>query len=683
MKKTLLAIMTVSLFAATACHKGSELTSGVNLDNLDTTVNPAEDFYHYACGGWLKAHPLDAEHSRYGAFDVLAETNQEQLRTLIDSLVANNNEAGSYGDKIATLYKVGMDTVTIEKQGAEPIMPYLNEIAAVKTLDEAQAELRRLHGVGIDPFFGLFNEADAKDANQCIAWLYQGGIGMGERDYYLKNDGREPQLRKAYVKLLETQFANAGYDKLTGKTPAELAKMVMYLETRLAEAQFDNETNRDPFKTFNKVTLDEAKAKAPGIDYNSYFAEIGLAKLTSFNMAQPPYFQEVGKVLSDKKCLEAIKAYYAWNVINTAAGYLSSNFVDANFEFYGRTLSGAEQLRPRWKRVTNTVDGVMGEAMGKLYVERFFPGDAKHRMVEMVNNLKDAFAQRIHNASWMCDATKQRAIEKLSVITVKVGYPDKWRDYSGLEIKNDSYFANIIRSNQFDLAYMVSKIDKPVDKEEWLMTPQTVNAYYNPTTNEICFPAGILQKPFFDMNADDAFNYGAIGVVIGHEMTHGFDDQGRHYDKDGNLNDWWEAEDTARFQNNAKVLVDWFNKVKISDNPELYANGTLTLGENIADNGGLHISYQALKAALEKRQVNEKKMDGFTPEQRFFLAYAGVWACNVREEAKLQLTASDVHSLAENRVNATLPHVEEFLEAFGIQPGCAMYLAPEMRAQLW
>ena len=675
--------MTLSRFAATSCQKGAELTSGVNLDKLDTTVNPAEDFYHYACGGWLKAHPLDAEHSRYGAFDVLAETNQEQLRTLIDSLISNKNEAGSYGDKIATLYTVGMDTVTIEKQGAEPIMPYLNEIAALSDIQGLQAEMRRLHGVGISPFFALFNEADANDAKQCIAWLYQDGIGMGERDYYLKSDGREPALRKAYVTLMETQFANAGYDKLVKKTPAQLAKMVMDLETRLAKAQYDNETNRDPFKTFNKMTLDEAVKKTPGIDYNTYFAQIGLPKLTSFNMAQPEYFQEIGKILSEPKSVEAVKAYYAWSVINMAAGYLSSNFVDANFEFYGRTLSGAEQLRPRWKRVTSTVDGAMGEALGELYVARFFPPEAKQRMVEMVNNLKDAFAMRINGASWMSDATKKRAIEKLSTIMVKVGYPDKWRDYSGLEIKNDSYFANIIRSNQFDIAYMVSKIDKPVDKTEWGMTPQTVNAYYNPTTNEICFPAGILQKPFFDMNADDAFNYGAIGVVIGHEMTHGFDDQGRHYDKDGNLNDWWEAEDTARFKNNAQVLVDWFNKVKVSDNPLTYANGSLTLGENIADNGGLHISYQALQNALEKRQVNEKEMDGFTPAQRFFLAYAGVWASNIREEAKLMLTQADVHSLAENRVNATLPHVTEFLEAFGIQEGCAMYLAPEMRAQLW
>ncbi len=673
--------MSFSLLAV-ACNK-AELGSGVTLDNLDTTYSPVEDFYHYACGGWLNMHPLDAEHSRYGAFDVLAETNQEQLRTLIDSLVNNPNEPGSYGDKIATLYIMGMDSLMLQQQGAAPIKPYLNEIAALRTTEELQAEMRRLHGKGINPFFALFNEADAKDANMCIAWLYQSGIGMGERDYYLKSDGREPQLREAYLKLMETQFANAGYDKLSGLPADKLAKMVMELETRLAKAQYDNETNRDPFKIYNKMTLEEASAKTPGVAYNSYFAEIGLPKLVSFNMAQPEYFEEVGKILADKNLVESVKAYYAWNVINTAASYLSDNFVNANFEFYGHTLSGAEQLRPRWKRVTSTVDGAMGEALGELYVARFFPPEAKKRMLEMVDNLKEAFAMRIDQAEWMSDVTKDRAKEKLATIMVKVGYPDKWRDYSGLKIEKDSYFANVIRSNEFDIAYMVSKIDKPVDRTEWGMTPQTVNAYYNPTTNEICFPAGILQKPFFDMTADDAFNYGAIGVVIGHEMTHGFDDQGRHYDKDGNLNDWWEAEDTVRFQKNAQVLVDWFNKVKVSDNPETYANGKLTLGENIADNGGLHISYQALQNAIAKKQVNKKEMDGFTPAQRFFLAYAGVWASNIRDEAKLMLTAADVHSLAENRVNATLPHVGEFIEAFGIKEGDGMYLAPEKRAMLW
>ena len=670
--------MTLSLFAATSCHKGSELTSGVNLDNLDTTVNPAEDFYHYACGGWLKAHPLDAEHSRYGAFDVLAETNQEQLRTLIDSLVNTSNEPGSYGDKIATLYTVGMDTATIEKQGAEPIMPFLNEIAAIKSVDGLQPELRKLHGVGIDPFFALFNEADAADANMCIAWLYQSGIGMGERDYYLESKGREPKLRQAYITLMETQFANAGYDKLSGKTPAQLAKMVMELETRLAKAQYTNEENRDPFKTYNKMDFDKASTVAAGIDLKSYFAEMGLPKLSSFNMCQPEYFAEVGKILNEPKSLEAIKAYYAWNVINSAASYLSSNFVNANFDFYGRTLSGAEQLRPRWKRVTNAVDGAMGEALGKLYVERFFPAAAKHRMVEMVNNLKDAFAQRIHNATWMCDATKQRAIEKLSTIVVKVGYPDKWRDYSGLEIKNDSYFANVIRSNQFDIAYMVSKIDKPVDKTEWGMTPQTVNAYYNPTTNEICFPAAILQKPFFDPEADDPVNYGGIGVVIGHEMSHGFDDQGSMFDATGNMVNWWTAEDKAKFDALGDKLVAQFDEVEIL--PGVHANGRYTLGENIGDHGGLSIAFTAMENAVKGP---DPMIDGFTRAQRFYLSYGAIWAQNITDQEKARLTNMDPHSLAQNRVNVSVRNFETFFEAFDIEEGDPMFRPEEERVHIW
>lgn len=682
MKKILLSIMALSLFA-TVYGQGKGLTSGVGPKNLDTKAKPTEDFYQYACGGWLKAHPLDAEHSSYGTMNVLAETNQEQLRTIIEKVSSTNNAKGSNGYKVATFYKMGMDSVEVQKQGADPIIPYLKEIAAIQDVKGSQAEMFKLHTLGQFPFFALYAESDPDDANMCMAWIYQGGIGMGERDYYLKEDGREPELRQAYMKMMEVQFANAKYDRISGKKPAELAEMVMEVETQLAKAMYDNETLRNPFKNSHKMTVEEACKKTAGIDYAAYFETMRVKDVKQFNLCQPEFMEAVGKMLFDKEMLESVKAYYAWTVIRNGAAYLSDNFVDANFEFYGKTLSGAEQLRPRWKRVTDVTDEAMGEVLGQLYVENYFPKKAKERMVTMVNNLKDAFAIRIKNAEWMDEATKQKALEKLEVIRVKVGYPDKWRDYSKLEIQDDSYYANIIRSNQFDIAYMASKIGKPVDRDEWLMTPQTVNAYYNPTTNEICFPAGILQKPFFDMNADDAFNYGAIGVVIGHEMTHGFDDQGRNYDKEGNLNPWWTEKDAENFKRNAQVLVDWFNKVKVCDNPETYANGTLTLGENIADNGGLHISYQALMNALGKKQVNSKQMDGFTPEQRFFLAYAGIWANNMRQEAMLQRTASDVHSLAKNRVNATLPHIDEFVKAFNVKPGNKMYLAPEKRARLW
>ncbi len=676
--------MALSVFAATSCNKaGSELTLGIDLSNLDTTANPTDDFYQYACGGWLKAHPLDAEHSRYGTFDALAETNQEQLRNLIDSVSASKNEAGSVADKIATLYNIGMDSVALQQQGAAPIRPYMEEIAALNGRESLQKEMTRLHNIGIFPFFALFGEADAQDATQCIAWVYQTGIGMGDRDYYLGTDARSTSLRKGYVDLMTKEFAMAGYDQLSGLPADKLAKMVMGLETRLAKAQYDKVTNRDPFKTYNKKTLDEADAVAKAVNFKQYFAEMGLSGLKSFNMCQPEYIQEVAKVLASEN-ESTVKAYYAWNVINSAAGYLSDDFVNANFEFYGRQMSGTEQLRPRWKRVTGAVDGAMGEALGELYVAKYFPPEAKDRMLTLVDNLKEAFGMRIKDATWMDQTTKEKALDKLSSIMVKVGYPDKWRDYSGLKIEKDSYFANIIRSNEFDVDYMISKIDKPVDKTEWGMPPQTVNAYYNPTTNEICFPAAILQKPFFNMEADDAVNYGAIGVVIGHEMTHGFDDQGRQYDKEGNLNDWWTEQDAQNFKSHAQVLVDCFNKVVVATEPDtVHANGELCLGENIADNGGLHISYLAMQNAIKKGQVKDEEMDGFSAAQRFFLAYAGVWASNIRPEAVLQLTQMDVHSLAKNRVNVTLPHVNEFVEAWGVKEGNGMWIAPANRVVLW
>ncbi len=682
MKKTILTITAMAMIA-TGCHKKTELTSGINLDNLDTTVSPQEDFYQYACGGWMKNHPLDAEHSRYGSFDFLAEENQKQLRGIIDSVSANQNQPGSIADKIATLYNIGMDSVRLQEQGAEPLKPYLDEIQAVNTREDINAEIIRLHKRGNHVLFAVFGEADKDDAKQCIAWAYQSGLGLGDRDYYLTDEGNNAKIREGYLKLMQTQFANAGYDQMTGVSADKLAATVMALETKLAKAQYDKLTNRDPFKTFNRKTVDEAIALAANIDWKGYFSAMGILDgMKTFNVAQPEYFAAVSDILA-KEDINTLKAYFAWHEINGAASYLSDNFVDANFEFYGKLLSGREANRPRWKRVTSTVDGAMGEALGHLYVDKYFPAEAKERMKVMVDNLMTALGQRIDMATWMSDQTKANAHEKLATILVKIGYPDKWRDYSGLEIKNDSYYANVVRSNEFDMAYYMSKINKPVDRDEWQMTPQTVNAYYNPTTNEICFPAAILQPPFFQFDADDAANYGAIGVVIGHELTHGFDDQGRNYDKDGNLNDWWNEQDAANFKQNAQVLVDAFNAVKVLDDPETYANGALTLGENIADNGGLHISHLAMQNAISKGQVNKEKMDGFTPEQRFFLAYAAVWASNARPEAILQLTQMDVHALARNRVNVTLPHVGEFHDAWAVKQGDKMWLDPDKRAQLW
>lgn len=682
MKKTILTITAMAMIA-TGCHKKAELTSGINLDNLDTTVSPLDDFYQYACGGWLKNNPLDAEHSRYGSFDFLAEENQKQLRGIIDSVSANHNQPGSIADKIATLYNIGMDSVRLQQQGAEPLKPFLDEINALKTRDDINAEIIKMHKRGNHVLFAVFGEADKDDAKQCIAWAYQSGLGLGDRDYYLSNEGNNAAIRDGYLKLMTTQFANAGYDQLAGVSADKLAATVMALETKLAKSQYDKLTNRDPFKTFNRKTVDEAIALAGNIDWKGYFSAMGILDgMKTLNVAQPEYFAAVSDILA-KEDINNLKAYFAWHEINSAASYLSDNFVNASFDFYGKLLSGREANRPRWKRVTSTVDGAMGEALGHLYVDKYFPAEAKERMKTLVDNLMTALGQRIDMATWMSDQTKANAHEKLATILVKIGYPDKWRDYSGLEIKNDSYYANIVRSNEFDMAYYMGKINKPVDRDEWQMTPQTVNAYYNPTTNEICFPAAILQPPFFQFDADDAANYGAIGVVIGHELTHGFDDQGRNYDKDGNLNDWWTEQDAANFKQNAQVLVDAFNAVKVLDDPETYANGALTLGENIADNGGLHISHLAMQNAIQKGQVNKDKMDGFTPEQRFFLAYAAVWASNIRPEAILQLTQMDVHALARNRVNVTLPHIGEFHDAWAVQQGNKMWLDPDKRAQLW
>ena len=685
MKKTLLTIATMAVIA-TGCQHKAQLTSGINPDNFDTTARLEDDFYQYACGGWMANNPLDAEHSRYGAFDVLAENALKNINGIIDSVSKNENAAGSLADKIATMYNIGMDSAKLQEQGAAPLMPYLEEINALKTHEDVWAELLKMHRRGNSVLFGVMGEADKDDASMCIAWAWQSGLGLGDRDYYLLDEGNNKNIRKGYVELMTKEFAMAGYDKMSGKKADKLAQTVMAFETRLAKAMNTKLQNRDPQATFNRHTVEEAAALAPNIDWKGYFETMNIMDgMKSFNIAQPKYFAEVNKVLKDTD-VETLKAYFAWHEIVSAAGYLSDDFVNANFDFFGKLMSGREENRPRWKRVTRTVEGAMGEALGQLYVEKYFPAEAKVRMETLVNNLIEALGQRIDMAEWMTDATKANAHKKLSTIYVKIGYPNKWRDYSGLEIKDDSYYANVVRSNEFDVAYMMSKINKPVDKDEWLMTPQTVNAYYNPTTNEICFPAAILQPPFFNMEADEAANYGAIGVVIGHELTHGFDDQGRQYDELGNLNDWWTEEDAKNFDNNKQALIDAFNACVALDDPELgkmNGNGELTLGENIADNGGLHVSYLAMQNAMAKKQVNKEQMDGFTPEQRFFLAYAAVWASNIRPAAALQLTQMDVHSLGRNRVNVALPQVTEFIEAFGIKEGDGMWLAPEKRVVLW
>lgn len=663
--------------ATVACNgkKEGALSGGIDVANLDKTVSPTTDFYQYACGGWMKTHPLTDEYGRFGSFDLLAENNRTQLHGLIKGLATQQQEPGSIGQKIGDLYNLAMDSTKLNADGMKPMKPMLDKVAAVKDrkgLTVLAAEMTRQ---GLGAYFNLFIGADEKNSSMNIVQAFQGGLGLGDRDYYLSDDAHNKDIRAKYEAHIARMFRLAGYEE--GQA-VKAAGQAMAVETDLAKAAYDRVKARDPQANYHKMTVAELERQAPGIDWNLYFKSLGLPEVKELNVAQPEALAEVAKQVG-KGDLDAQKSYLLWKVIDGAASYLSDEFVEANFDFYGKVLSGTPEMQPRWKRAVSAVDGMMGEAVGKMYVEKYFPAAAKERMVKLVGNLQQALGERIRALTWMSDETKAKALEKLSAIYVKVGYPDQWRDYSSLDIKKDSYWANVLRSNVFEYDYMLAKNGKPVDKTEWMMTPQTVNAYYNPTTNEICFPAGILQYPFFDMKADDAFNYGAIGVVIGHEMTHGFDNHGRQYDKDGNLRDWWTAEDAKKFEERTQVLVDWFDKIEVL--PGLHANGKLTLGENIADYGGLQVAFQAFHNAVKDAPLGV--VDGFTPEQRFYLAYAGVWAANIRDEEIRLRTQTDEHSLGRWRVNATLPHIEGWYEAFGVQEGDPMYLAPDKRASIW
>ena len=644
-----------------ACGGGKKDVAGIDPANLDTTVMPGTDFYQYACGGWMKAHPLTAEYARFGSFDLLAENNREQLKSLIGELAAKPEAPGSVAQKIGDLYNVAMDSVKLNADGVEPIRGELEKIAAitdVKEMSEIVAEMRRK---GFDAYFVLGVGADEKNSTMNIVYAYQSGMSLGEREYYLDNDDHTREIREKYREHVANMFRLAGF---TDEEARKDADAVLKVETMLAEAAYDNVKLRDPQANYHKMKVTDLKREVPGIDWDVYLAAAGLGGIEELNVGQPEVLKAVADIWN-KLPLNEQKAYLQWKVLDEAGSYLSDAFAAESFDFYGKTLSGQQQIKPRWKRAVGTVNGVLGEAVGQMYVEKYFPAAAKERMTALVANLQSALGERIKNLTWMSEETKAKALEKLSTIYVKVGYPNKWRDYSGLEIKDDSYWGNIMRSNEFDYNYMIADAGKPVDRDRWFMTPQTVNAYYNPTTNEICFPAGILQYPFFDMNADDAFNYGAIGVVIGHEMTHGFDDQGRQYDKEGNLADWWTETDAVNFGAGTQKLVNHFDSIEVL--PGLFANGKLTLGENIADHGGLQVAYTAFKEATAGKEL--PVIDGFTPEQRFFLAYANVWAGNIRDEQIRVQTKSDPHSLGRWRVNGALPHINAWYEAFGIQEG--------------
>lgn len=677
-KKNYVAVATLAFAMLTSCagQKEAKSTSGIDLANMDTTVSAGTDFFRYACGGWNDAHPLTAEYSRYGTFDELFENSQKQLRELIEGLAAQkNNQAGSAAQKIGDLYNMAMDSVTLNKQGAEPVKAMLDKIAGMKDKSEIVPMMTEMAHIGIGTYFHSYVYADPKNSSLNIFQMGQGGINLGEKEYYLDTDSITQNIREQYKLYIGKLFQLAGFSEADAQ---QKVADVMEIETAIAKVSRSATELRDPEANYHKMSFDELKKTIAGIDWDAYMKGLGIQAPAELNVEQVDPIQEVARLMNTLPLSKHV-SYLEYNLLDAAASCLSDDFVAARFDFYGKVLSGRQVNQPRWKRAVNSVNGMLGELVGEMYVEKYFPAAAKERMVKLVKNLQTALGERIDAQEWMSDSTKIRAHEKLATFHVKVGYPDKWKDYSKLEIKNDSYWANVCRASEWGFNDMYSRIGKPVDKDEWLMTPQTVNAYYNPSTNEICFPAAILQPPFFNMEADDAANYGAIGVVIGHEMTHGFDDQGRQFDKDGNLTDWWAPGDADRFNERAQVMVDFFNKIEVL--PGLQANGELTLGENLADHGGLNVAYLAFQNATKDAPLGV--VDGFTPEQRFFLAYATLWAGNIRDEQIRVYTKSDPHSLGKWRVNGALPHIQAWYDAFHITPSDPLYVAPENRVNVW
>ena len=677
-KKNYVAVATLAFAMLTSCagQKEAKSTSGIDLANMDTTVSAGTDFFRYACGGWNDAHPLTAEYSRYGTFDELFENSQKQLRELIEGLAAQkNNQAGSAAQKIGDLYNMAMDSVTLNKQGAEPVKAMLDKIAGLKDKSEIVPMMTEMAHIGIGTYFHSYVYADPKNSSLNIFQMGQGGINLGEKEYYLDTDSITQNIREQYKLYIGKLFQLAGFSEADAQ---QKVADVMEIETAIAKVSRSATELRDPEANYHKMSFDELKKTIAGIDWDAYMKGLGIQAPAELNVEQVEPIQEVARLMNTLPLSKHV-SYLEYNLLDAAASCLSDDFVAARFDFYGKVLSGRQVNQPRWKRAVNSVNGMLGELVGEMYVEKYFPAAAKERMVKLVKNLQTALGERIDAQEWMSDSTKIRAHEKLATFHVKVGYPDKWKDYSKLEIKNDSYWANVCRASEWGFNDMYSRIGKPVDKDEWLMTPQTVNAYYNPSTNEICFPAAILQPPFFNMEADDAANYGAIGVVIGHEMTHGFDDQGRQFDKDGNLTDWWAPGDADRFKERAQVMVDFFNKIEVLAG--LQANGELTLGENLADHGGLNVAYLAFQNATKDAPLGV--VDGFTPEQRFFLAYATLWAGNIRDEQIRVYTKSDPHSLGKWRVNGALPHIQAWYDAFHITPSDPLYVAPENRVNVW
>ena len=670
-------MLTIALVCAAFSAWAQGGKTGIDRSNLDLSVKPGDNFYQYAAGGWLKNHPLDAEHVSNGSFNDLDELNQKRIQELILQYADGKQEKGSLGQKIGSLYRLMMDSVRLNKEGYAPIKPTLAKIAAIKSRKEYQVVTAQLDRRGENTMmFGIGVGADMRNAGMNLVSVGQGGIGLGSRDYYLNDDAQTVKIRDTYKNYMKTLFKMVGSDEATAEKKMQA---VMNIETRIAKASYSRVELRDIDKNYHKMSYAQLLEDFPGIDWGNVFLISGFPAFDMVDVGQPEPIHEVEKILADTS-LDDLKAYAEIRVIMGAASQLSDGFRAEAFKL-SQVMNGVQQDRPRWKRAVGLVSSVMGEAIGKLYVEKYFPESSKQQMLKLVKNLRGALAQRIEEATWMSQETKAQAKDKLDNFIIKIGYPDKWKDYSGLQVDETlSLYENLQNISEYmTLDELQRKVNKPVDKMEWLMTPQTINAYYNPTTNEICFPAAILQPPFFDPNADDAVNYGAIGGVIGHEMSHGFDDQGSQFDKTGNQHNWWTEQDKKNYDQRTKVLENYFGTVEAVPGKKI--NGKQTLGENIGDNGGLNVAFRALQNSMKEKPLTT--IDGFTPEQRFFLSWARVWASNMRPEYVEYLITVDTHSPNEARVNAALPHIDAWYDAFKVKKGSKLFIPKNKRAHIW
>ena len=672
-------LLTIMVLATTVATASAQFRSGINMNDLNQNVRPGDDFYEYACGGWMKANPLPAAYSRYGSFDRLAEDNNKRINGILKELQENSYPQGTIEQKLSDLYKLAMDSARREQDGLTPVMPFIKKLEAAKTKEQLFAIQLEMMPYGESQLFVAGIGADEKDATNNILGISQGGLTLGQKDYYLETDEATTKIREAYKKHIVRMFQLYGFKKSVAE---KKMKNIMKVELTLAKASKSRTELRDPQANYNKMTLKEFDSKYPHLMLERQMNAKGIKSqyLQEMVVGQPAFMEAADKLFATMSAAE-YRDMMEWGIIDGSTGYLNDAVREANFDFYGKVFSGKKEDHPMWRRATNQVQGVMGEALGRIYVKKYFPASSKERMKTLVENLRVALGERIAAQEWMDDSTKVNALLKLNTFYVKIGYPDKWTDLSNLNIDaKKSYFENMIECRRFWTAWHIDHTaGKPVDRDDWFMTPQTVNAYYNPTTNEICFPAGILQVPFFDPAADDAFNYGAIGVVIGHEMTHGFDDQGRQYDKDGNMHDWWKEEDGKNFTSRTDKFADFFSNIKVL--PDLNANGRLTLGENLADHGGLQVAWYAYKNATKGNVL--PVIDGLTADQRFFVAYAGVWAGNITEAEIRNRTKSDPHSLGRFRVNGALPHIDMWYDAFGVKEGDKLFVPKAERLPLW